>query len=199
VSFITSSENVQFARTPHPKETVCGDDGAAWDDRQYTWLVVSDGLGHGPGAAEASQAALEWIINNHTEDIDATLRGCDRAIRHTRGISLNLVKIDRDNHTAKYVSIGANLGWKVQRSGTRRLAGGPGVVGSGISKFYTLDIPLEGSGFLILASDGINKSSDVSQLYTAPSSGDRSIAESIIDEWNTGTDDASVMVYRFLS
>ncbi len=199
MSYLTSAQNVQVARVPHPKETVCGDDGAAWDDGQYTWLAVSDGLGHGPGAATASKAALDWICENYVDDIEATIRACDRAIRHTRGISLNLIKVDRENRTAKYLSIGANLGWKVQRKGARRLVGNTGVVGNGVSKLQIFDVNLDGAGFLVLASDGLSNSSDISQLYDTSSSENQTSAEAILTRWNTGTDDASVLVYRFTS
>jgi len=109
--------------------------------------------------------------------MESTIRACDRAIRHTRGISLNLVKVDRENRTAKYLSIGANLGWKVQRSGSRRFVGNAGVVGSGISKLQTFDLDLDGAGFLILASDGLSTSSDVTQVYDTPTNGNQTIAE----------------------
>lgn len=199
MSYLTSSQNVQFARAPHPKETICGDDGAAWDDGQYTWLAISDGLGHGSGAATASEAALNWITNHHVDDMAATVRACDRAIRHTRGISLNLVKVDRENRTAKYLSIGANLGWKVQRKGARRLVGNAGVVGNGVSKLQIYDVNLDGAGFLVLASDGLRNSSDVSELYTSWTSENQTTAEALLARWNTGNDDASVLVYRFTS
>ena len=199
MSYLTSSQNVQFARTPHPKETVCGGDGASWDDGQYTWLAVSDGLGHGTGAAAASEAALDWITNRHVDDIETTIRACDRAIRHTRGISLNLIKIDRENRTAKYLSIGANLGWKVQRNGARRLVGNAGVVGNGVSKLQIFDVNLDGEGFLVLASDGLSNSSDLSQLYSSTSDENQTTAEAVLNRWNTGTDDASVLLYRFTS
>ncbi len=196
MSFFTSSQKIQFARVPHPKETVCGDDGASWDDGQYTWLAISDGLGHGTGAAEATEAALSWITNRYTDDIEATVRGCDRAIRHTRGVSLNLVKIDRENETARYVSIGANLGWHVQRADARRLASGSGVVGSGVSKLFTVDVDLTGTGYLVLASDGLSTTSDISQFFFSSIDGNKTMAEALLDRWNTGTDDASVLVYR---
>jgi serine/threonine protein phosphatase PrpC len=199
VSYLTSSQNVQFARTPHPKETVCGDDGAAWDDGQYTWLAVSDGLGHGTGAAAASKAALDWITNRHVDDIEATIRACDRAIRHARGISLILLKIDRENQTAKYLSIEAILGWKIQRNGARRLVGNAGVVGNGVSKFQIFDVSLSGAGFLVLASDGLSNTSDLSQLYNSTSGKNQTTSEALLDQWNTGTDDASVLLYRFTS
>ena len=199
MSYLTSAQNVQFARVPHPKETVCGDDGAAWDDGQFTWLAISDGLGHGTGAATASKAALDWISQNYVDDIEATIRACDRAIRHTRGISLNIIKVDRENRTAKYPSVGANLGWKVQRKGTSRLVSNTGVVGNGVSKLQIFDVILDGAGYLVLASDGLSNSSDVSQLYNSWNSENQTSAEAILTRWNTGTDDASVLVYRFTS
>lgn len=116
MSFLTSSQTFYFTRKPHPKEQVCGDDGAVWDDADNTWLVISDGLGHGEGAAEASEAALSWITSNHSQYIETTIKGCDRAIRHTRGVSLNIAKIDRTNHEVSYASIGANLGWKYSKA-----------------------------------------------------------------------------------
>ena len=197
MNFLTSSQKYYFARKPHPKEEVCGDDGAAWDESNITWLVVSDGLGHGQGAANATEAALKWITEHHTVDVEATVRSCDRAIRHTRGVSLNLARIDRDSRQATYLSVGANLGWKVHATGIQRLVGSTGVVGSGITTIRTTNIDLRGDGFLVLASDGIGAYSDVSELYTSTHNGGRNLAESCLERWDTGTDDASILIYRF--
>ena len=199
MNFLTSSQQISFARKPYPGEVVCGDDGAAWDDSNNTWLVISDGLGHGQGAADATEAALKWITKNYTSDLEATVKGCDRAIRHTRGVSLNLAKIDRELRIVTYASIGANLAWKVQSNERNRLVGGTGVVGGGIREVRTQKFDLVGSGYLILASDGLNGTSDVSELYSSSFDRGSSMAELFLERWHTGTDDASILIYRFMS
>ncbi|WP_342825382.1 SpoIIE family protein phosphatase [Candidatus Lucifugimonas marina] len=197
MSYITSTQTLSFARKPHPKEEVCGDDGAAWDDPDHTWLVISDGLGHGAGAAKATEAALSWITANYSNNLEATVRGCDKAIRHTRGVSLNIARINRSTKATDYVSVGANLGWKVQRSGIQRFAGDSGVVGSGVRNLKTTRVDLDGAGYLVLASDGLNTTSDVSALYHSTFDGDVSLAEACLERWTTGKDDSSIFVYRF--
>lgn len=199
MSLITSSQTIYFARKPHPKETVCGDDGAAWDDADNTWIVISDGLGHGKGAAEATDAALVWLTSNYTNDLEATIRGCDRAIRHTRGVSLNIARISRSSQTATYASVGANLGWKLRRSENQRLVGDSDVVGAGISNIRLSTVNLDGAGFLILASDGLSTSSDVAEIYNSSFETGSNLAESCLNRWDTGRDDSSILMYRFTS
>ena len=52
--------------SPSPGEEVCGDGWAATDTADGYRLMVADGLGHGPGAAEAARAAVRCFERDPT-------------------------------------------------------------------------------------------------------------------------------------
>ena len=62
-----------------PGEQVCGDGWAFAVDGALSSVIVADGLGHGPDAAEASEAALEvFASDDFREGVRAAVIDKDR-------------------------------------------------------------------------------------------------------------------------
>ena len=72
------------------------------------------------------------------------------------------------------------------------------MVGSGVNRVRISTFDLDGSGYLVLASDGLGISSDVSELYNSSFERGGTLAEACLERWNTGKDDASILIYRFI-
>ncbi|HTM51454.1 MAG TPA: SpoIIE family protein phosphatase [Bryobacteraceae bacterium] len=98
-------------------EQVCGD---AWDARQdgdTVELLVADGLGHGPGAAEASGAAVE-IFRRHPglapKDMVETIH---QGLQKTRGAAIGAARIDLAGGELRFAGVGNTSGVIVGRDG----------------------------------------------------------------------------------
>ena len=66
-------------------ESVSGDDFAIRDVEGRTRIVVADGLGHGPGAAEASAEAVRIFSAGDADSLAELLDSMHRSLRATRG------------------------------------------------------------------------------------------------------------------
>jgi len=79
-----------------PGETVCGDSWAVTLDGDQACVLVVDGLGHGPEAAEAAQAAVDVF---RREPMAAPRRLVEQAharLRSTRGAALIALQVHAD-------------------------------------------------------------------------------------------------------
>ncbi|MET0334111.1 MAG: ATP-binding protein, partial [Rhizobacter sp.] len=78
-----------------PGETVCGDAYAVQANGDKVRVIVADGLGHGPGAEEASQAAVK-VFEAAAADSPPSqvLERAHGALRITRGAAVALVHLD---------------------------------------------------------------------------------------------------------
>ncbi|RYY95542.1 MAG: histidine kinase [Comamonadaceae bacterium] len=77
-------------------ETQCGDSWVVVLDGDRAALMVADGLGHGPEAAQASQAAVAVFSARAFEPVDACLQAVHTALRTTRGAAVSALWLQGD-------------------------------------------------------------------------------------------------------
>src|SRR4051812_27934099 len=97
---------IAVATRTYPGETVSGD---AWTVEWSgpVWrLALVDGLGHGPLAAEAAQAALACLRARPDLDPMAALAACHGALRGTRGAALSIATVDTARQRLTFVGVG---------------------------------------------------------------------------------------------
>ncbi|MEU6812815.1 ATP-binding SpoIIE family protein phosphatase [Streptomyces sp. NPDC046831] len=143
--------NIPFAGVEHS--------GDAWSwaragDR--VTLMLADGLGHGPGAARASTAAVETLHRcAHLTPADL-LRQLDAALRGTRGAAVALAQVDLRAQRLRFAGVG-NVGARLRAGDTwRALLSKPGIVGAHLPTTLPEHQAPWGAGcLLILHSDGL--------------------------------------------
>ena len=92
-----------------PGEHVSGDGwGVAVHDHRAD-VVVVDGLGHGPDAAEAATAALTVFDPQHGASPGHFVEQAHLALRGTRGAAIAAYRIDRGSHRIRFA--GAAISW----------------------------------------------------------------------------------------
>ncbi len=77
-----------------PGERVCGDGWAIALDGDNAGILVVDGLGHGPDAAEAAQAAVDVFCDDPTAGPRRLLERTHARLRSTRGAALMALRAD---------------------------------------------------------------------------------------------------------
>ncbi|MDQ0256144.1 negative regulator of sigma-B (phosphoserine phosphatase) [Evansella vedderi] len=75
----------------------------------YVVCAVADGLGSGEEAAEASEAAIETIKENHHLDVESLMAKCNNVLFNKRGAVLAILKIDINDCQITYSNVG-NIG-----------------------------------------------------------------------------------------
>jgi hypothetical protein len=159
-----------------------------------------DGLGHGPEAAAAAQAAVRLVTAHAGEPVTAVVEQCHEGLRRTRGVAMSLASLDRQEPSMTWIGVGNVEGTLLRRNRAAHrsreailLRGG--VVGYRLPDLRATAIPLEPGDLLIMATDGIYNDfvPDVTEGRSA-----QEVAEGILAECSKGSDDALVVAVRFL-
>lgn len=163
-------------------------------------FAAIDGLGHGAEAAEAARAAAALLHARAASRVEELVSSCHVALRPTRGAVMSLAALDIRFETIDWCGVGnvetvlfrAAPGPGRPREG---LACPGGVVGYRLPATRVTSVPIRPQDVLIMATDGIREDfSDSPDL-----SGDAQlIADTILARHAKGTDDALVLVARYL-
>ncbi len=166
------------------------------------WLVaVVDGLGHGAEAAEAAKAAVRSLDRHAHDPIIPLIRDCHRSLAGTRGVVMSVAAFDARAETMTWVGVGNVEGVLLRAQATVRprresllLRGG--VVGGHLPALAAAIVPVMRGDALIFATDGVR--SDFASEHLAHDDPPQQLADRILARWGTKTDDALVLVARYL-
>ncbi|MER5456826.1 ATP-binding SpoIIE family protein phosphatase [Micromonospora sp. NPDC002389] len=182
---------------PLTGETVSGD-GYAWrivgDRRQ---VLVTDGLGHGPLAAAATDAALAAFRDAPAAAPAEVVGHLHRALSHTRGAALAVAEPDPAGGVLRYAGLGNINGLLTDADGRRRgLVSLPGIAGHQRPVIRQYDYPFGPDSLLVMHSDGVV---DRWRWEEYPGLTGRSplvIAATLLRDAGIRRDDAGVLVAR---
>lgn len=175
-------------------ETVSGDAWASCTAPGQTSVILADGLGHGPGAAEASELAITAL--RPAEAVEATLERVHASLRPTRGAAVAVARVDEERRVLQYAGVGNISGVLCARGSSKALTSLSGTAGRQVRAIRSFEYPLPDSGLLVMHSDGCRTGWD---LDSDPSLRRRSplvIAATLIRDWERGKDDVSVIAVR---
>jgi anti-sigma regulatory factor (Ser/Thr protein kinase) len=180
---------------PYPGEDVCGD---AWADRTVggcTSLIVADGLGHGPQAADAARAAVRAFLAAGAAP-GAVLARVHDALRSTRGAAVGIAEIDPGRQVVRFAGVG-NIAGSVRTGGqSRHLVSHNGIAGHEVRRIDEFTCPWPAGALLVLHSDGIATHWDLGR-YRGLSERDPALVAGVLyRDFARGRDDATVVVAR---
>jgi anti-sigma regulatory factor (Ser/Thr protein kinase) len=177
-------------------EEQSGDAWTATVNRDQLTLCVADGLGHGPGAATASNAAIRAIGARPEDPLEQLLRDAHTALRPTRGAAIGLARIDLSARRVDFAGVGNIAGAIVDEAGTRRVVSLNGIVGHEMRKVQSFSYPWTSSASLVMQSDGVSASWNASSYPGLMQHDPALVAAVIFRDHCRGNDDATVVVAR---
>lgn len=178
-----------------PNELVCGD---AWRVREREGeiaLMVADGLGHGPLAAEAADRAGDVF---DVDGFDAPSAICDRAHRAlsgSRGAALATAHVTQ-RAGVRFAGIGNIAGSVVSAVQSRGMASQNGTVGLQIRKVQQFEYEWPERALLILHSDGVSNRWSLDAYEGLIGRHPAIVAGVLLRDFSRGRDDATVVVVR---
>lgn len=183
--------------TPLPGEQRCGDAGwaSAADDVAVT--MISDGLGHGDAASDASETALGLISGMAfaLPPADLMLR-MHAALQKTRGAAVAIARIDHGSGTLLFAGVGNIAACTVLAAQRRHLVSHNGIVGHNLRKVHQFDSPWQDGMLLILHSDGLASRWSLEDYPGLEQAHPAIIAAVLYRDFYRGRDDVSVLVIR---
>lgn len=177
-----------------PPETISGDAWAVRHAGARTDVLVVDGLGHGPLAGYAAQAAVDAFKARDFMPLETLLLDTHEALRGTRGAAVFLAR--SEDGLLQSCGAGNVAGRCFNGVADRSLIGQHGTAGVQIAKPRVMDSQSLAHGVLVLHTDGISgrwKSADYAGLLGKDPS---LMAACILWQHWRGRDDATVVVLK---
>jgi phosphoserine phosphatase RsbX len=181
-------------------EEPSGDMHAVVERDDGALVALLDGLGHGYEAAVAARAALPVIEARAGESVVSLVQACHEAMRRTRGAVMSVAWFDARDASVTWTGVGNVDSVLIRAPGqtpaqNEAIATRGGVVGYRLPTLRADRHPVSRGDVLVMASDGI-RSNFTAGIVTQFSA--QEIAESILVRYAKGTDDAHVVVARYL-
>jgi anti-sigma regulatory factor (Ser/Thr protein kinase) len=180
---------------PIKGEIVCGDDYAYSEGPNVLTVMVVDGLGHGPLAADCANAAVEAFRESRSEAPPDLMREVHGALRGTRGAAVAIGRIDA-RRELRYSGVGNIAGIVWSDTGARHLLSHPGIVGHDLRNVKEITYTLGQNILVLLYSDGIATHWSFEQHPGLQLRDPTLIAGLIYRDHRRGRDDATVLVAR---
>lgn len=179
-----------------PGERVCGDGWSFAFDGMRTSVMVADGLGHGPDAAEAAAVALESFAEDPHAAPGQVLQRAHQALKRTRGAAVMVLQADAGAGTIRSCGAGNVMARLVSGTTDRTLLCQHGTAGVTIRTPEETTTAWPPHAMLVVYTDGIETRWRAELL--APVLGrDPALAAALLARDHCrGRDDATVAVLR---
>lgn len=177
-------------------ELVCGDAWAAAFDGNTASVLVADGLGHGPDAAEASQAAMDVFVADPKGAPRKLLSSMHARLRSTRGAAVTLLQLDTDASSIRSSGAG-NVGARiVSGDSDKTVITQHGTVGLQMRTPDELALDWPPHALLVVHSDGLESRWSPQRLMPLLRRDPMLAAALLLRDHSRGRDDATVVVVR---
>src|SRR2546425_459989 len=171
-----------------PGQTESGDRCLVTATSEGGLVAVVDGLGHGAEAAGAAKAAVSSLERHAQDPIIQLIRSCHRSLAGTRGVVMSVAVGNVEG-----VLLRAQAAASPRRE-MLLLRGG--VVGVHLPALAAAILPVARGDVLILATDGVRNNFSIDPFAHGDSP--QQLADRILAGGGTKTDDALVLVARYL-
>lgn len=163
-------------------------------------MAVVDGLGHGYEAAAASEIAIATLDTYANEPITPLVRRCHEALKGTRGVVMSIASFNLIDKMITWLGVGNIEGILLREDAKsvisrERLLLRGGALGYQLPPLKESSIPVITRDTLIFVTDGIRSGFENGlKLSDKP----QQIADNIMAQFAKGTDDALVLVVRYI-
>jgi anti-sigma regulatory factor (Ser/Thr protein kinase) len=179
-----------------PRESVCGDNWAILRRPGGALILVADGLGHGPGAAEASNEAVRVFRGLGDAGPVRVLEEVHAALRSTRGAAVSVAALDAERGEVRFAGVGNVAGSIAGGEREQSMVSHNGTAGHQVGRLQEFVYPWPAEAMVVMHSDGVQARWTFSR-YPGLAGRDPVIVAGIIyRDFGRDTDDATVVVAR---
>lgn len=181
---------------PIAGEEECGDAWEAIVRPQGLSVMVADGLGHGPEAALASQAAIEVLRQCANPSPAEVISRAHASLRGTRGAAVAVVHIDHADQQLRFSGVGNIEACIFDGDVGRHMMSHNGIVGSQVRKIQEFSFPWTPESMLVMHSDGLGTRWNLSNYPGLSVRHPAVIAALLYRDFVRRRDDVTVLVLR---
>lgn len=177
-------------------ELVCGDAWAVVLDGTAASVLVADGLGHGPDAAEAAQAAVDVFAADPHVAPRTLLAAMHARLRSTRGAAVTLMQLDSSTSTIRSSGAGNVAARIVSGDSDKTVLTQHGTVGLQMRSPDEQALQWPPHALLVVHSDGLESRWSPQRLMPLLRRDPMLAAALLLRDHSRGRDDATVVVIR---
>jgi anti-sigma regulatory factor (Ser/Thr protein kinase) len=192
----SDTSRIGAVSVPKLGEDVCGDSWSVSVGQEETTLMVADGLGHGPEAAEAAVEAVRLFHRFNGHRAPVLLEYIHGGLRATRGAAVSLVRFQPASGKLIYSGVGNVAGVIATNGELRRMVSMPGTAGHNARKIQAFECPFS-AGLVVLHSDGIASSWTLDRYPNLAARHPTLIAAVLYRDLTRRRDDATVLVAKW--
>lgn len=185
---------VGSVRVPMPGETACGDAWYVRYEPPITAVLVADGLGHGPFAADASHEAVAVFRTAPWYGAASMVENIHAALRGTRGAAVAVAALDTNSRRVRYSGLGNIAGAVLGNGRNQNMVSHNGTAGHRASKISEFEYEWPQGGALVMHSDGISTSWNLDKYPGLLRYHPAVIAGVMYRDYSRGRDDATAVV-----
>lgn len=181
---------------PVPGEERCGDGWSVSRTRNRVRMLVCDGLGHGPLAADVSDLAIETFLARPDLGPGPLIQAIDPVLKPTRGAAIAIADLDLETDVVTFAGIG-NIGANVF-SGvkSRGMVSMNGIVGHQLRKVSEFTYDCGPGDMIMLHSDGLSAHWKIEDYPGLAFRSTSLIAGTFYRDFNRPKDDATLVLLR---
>lgn len=181
---------------PLKGEEICGD---GWEHKNLNgidYLLVCDGLGHGPNAAQASATARRVFLERETADLSLLLKDIHAALKSTRGAAIAIAAIDTQNNTLTYGGVGNIAGVVIDGESMKHMVSVNGTMGHTAGRFHLFNYDFPPNALIIMHSDGLQTRWSLKDYPGIARHDGSIISTALYRDFTRGRDDSTVVTIR---
>ncbi|HEY0322933.1 MAG TPA: ATP-binding protein [Pyrinomonadaceae bacterium] len=181
---------------PHPSERINGDAYMIKTHDACTLYAVVDGLGHGQGAKQAADTALDSLSDWAGESLEEIFTAVHGALRSTRGAVMGAAITDTAREEMHYAGIG-NVSMRVFNA-PERITPIPsnGTLGARMGRVRVWTQKWAEESTFVMASDGLSESWDIKSYPNLLERNPQLLAGIFMRDYSRMSDDATVLVAK---
>ena len=180
-----------------PGENQCGDRWSLTQRDGDVAVMVADGLGHGPAAAEAADRAAEVFEVRPFRPFQEFFEEAHRVLRSTRGAAVAVAQYEASVESLRYAGVGNIASTLVHADGNRRgLVSLNGTVGAQMRHANTFSYDWPEGDLLVMCSDGLKTGWSLQAYPGLVARHPAVIAAALHRDFRRGRDDTTIVVVR---
>lgn len=185
---------------PKPGQAVCGDSWAVRWQVQQGFVLMVDGLGHGPLAATASSEAVRLFQMRLDQTSDeqtptALFTHIHAGLRRTRGAAIGIAALTFGQQI-KFLGVGNIAGTVLVDQKLHHLVSHNGIAGHEARRVQEFTYPWTAGSLLILHTDGLQTRWNLEHYAGLANRHPSLIAGVLWRDFRRDTDDVTVAVFR---
>jgi hypothetical protein len=189
----------RYLNVAMPGEQVSGDGFCIKKNSNGFSLMVGDGLGHGPSAKEAVDAACNVIKDRVEDDPALLMRDVHSGVKKTRGLVATIVKYNSSRKKWQMCGVG-NIATRLYNGlEFKNYNANNGIIGLNMpTRVENAEYPTERYQQLIMCSDGIKSRWEILKYGYVSKYDPMILAACLYKDNGRRTDDMTVLVVKVL-